>query len=86
MNNPIVLQAAGRRGLLNGFFPFLNTLHIHLANHTAIEFLRNLHPDFCLNITELHLITKMVDEAEEAEYNYEMIQILRKFKRLIDSD
>lgn len=77
-----MLQASGRRGIFNAFFPHLSTLDIHLENHTAIDFLRNLNPDFCLKITKLRLNTKMVNEDEETEYGNEMGQILGKFENL----
>lgn len=66
----------------NRIFLNLRQIKIRLENHTAIDFLRNLHPDFCNQIEELCLETKTVDEYEKDAHESEMTQILEKFKNL----
>lgn len=81
-NSAFYSQASGRRGLYGAFFPKLKKIKIQLENHTAIDFLRNLDPDFCARLKELAIQTKMVDEHEKIKYGNEMTRCLSKFKSL----
>lgn len=75
----ILLQASSRPS----FFPKLKTIKVELENHTAIDFLRDLSPDFCPQIEELKIKTKMINDVEKDEYENGMTRILGKFENLV---
>lgn len=60
----------------SGLFPELISLKIHLEQHSANEFLRNLGSNFCTQIENLWLNAK--DNSE----NEDMTSVLAKFENL----
>lgn len=57
-------------------FPYLKTLKIHLEQHSANDYLRNLDAKFCKQIEELWLKAKGASEKED------MTNVLAKFENL----
>lgn len=54
-------------------------MKIQLKNDTAINFLRNLHPDFCSKIIKLWIDSRVLNKHERKKYANEMVQIRLKF-------
>lgn len=65
------------------FFSDLKTLKIQLEEHSAIDLLRNLHPNLCQQIEELWLDAKYDDsDDQQLEHEVDVTDILSKFVNL----